>query len=188
MPQCGRLRAISVCGLEPADPPPQKIAEEMKDPPANPARRHHASYRARSRLDRGPGDGPRRDRNSIVSSAHPPIGCAAGGNDHEGERKQRFWTYSYPQDQGGGLECDSGMIKAADLKLGDFPSSPWRTNPSWRETRGRLIWSMFQASRQRLFQNADCFSWRERGKLCGVARRNKEQRRGRPRDRPFRGR
>jgi hypothetical protein len=37
MPQCGRLRAISVCGLEPTDPPPQKIAEEMKGPPANPA-------------------------------------------------------------------------------------------------------------------------------------------------------
>jgi hypothetical protein len=37
MPQCGRLRAISVCGLEPTDPPPQKIADEMKGPPANPA-------------------------------------------------------------------------------------------------------------------------------------------------------
>jgi len=35
MPQCGRLRAISVCGLEPTDPPPQKIADEMKGPPAN---------------------------------------------------------------------------------------------------------------------------------------------------------
>jgi Cytochrome C oxidase subunit II, transmembrane domain len=35
MPQCGRLRTISVCGLEPTDPPPQKIADEMKGPTAN---------------------------------------------------------------------------------------------------------------------------------------------------------
>jgi Cytochrome C oxidase subunit II, periplasmic domain len=36
MPQCGRLRSISVCGLEPTDPPPQKIKEEMKGAPYRP--------------------------------------------------------------------------------------------------------------------------------------------------------
>jgi hypothetical protein len=49
MPQCGRLRAISVCDLEPTDPPPQKIAEEMKGPPANPApaaATHHTALEA----------------------------------------------------------------------------------------------------------------------------------------------
>jgi hypothetical protein len=28
MPQCGRLRAMGVCGFEPTDPPPQKIKEK----------------------------------------------------------------------------------------------------------------------------------------------------------------
>jgi hypothetical protein len=37
MPQCGRLRAMGVCGFEPTGPPPQEIEEEMKGPPANPA-------------------------------------------------------------------------------------------------------------------------------------------------------
>jgi len=36
MPQCGTLRSISVCGLEPTDPPPQKIEEEMKGAPYRP--------------------------------------------------------------------------------------------------------------------------------------------------------
>jgi hypothetical protein len=42
---------------------------------------------------------------------------------------------SLSEDQGGGLECGSGMIQAADLKLGDFRSSPWRTNPSCRREK-----------------------------------------------------
>jgi hypothetical protein len=37
MPQCGRLRAMGVCGFEPTDPPPQMIEEDMKDAGANPA-------------------------------------------------------------------------------------------------------------------------------------------------------
>ena len=50
------------------------------------------------------------------------------------------------------------------------------------------IGSMFQALRQGPFQFADCFSWRERGKLCGGARRNAEEvRSGKPRTRSFRG-
>jgi hypothetical protein len=169
MPQCGRLRSMGVCGFEPTDPPPQKIARDNERRASQSgSRRPHASYCSRSRLGRGPGDAPRRDRNSIVSSAHPPIG----------------W--------------------AADLKLGAVPSSPWRTKPSCRREKfpGRMsesgsrsnaraaimvnvpIWSLFQALRQGPFQHADCFSWRERGKLCGVARRNEEEIR---RDRPFRG-
>jgi hypothetical protein len=37
MPQCGRLRAMGICGLEPTGSPPQEIEEEMKGPPAKPA-------------------------------------------------------------------------------------------------------------------------------------------------------
>ena len=33
MPQCGRLRSMGVCGLEPTDPPPHRIEEEMKGAP-----------------------------------------------------------------------------------------------------------------------------------------------------------
>jgi hypothetical protein len=33
MPQGGRLRSMGVCGLEPTDPPPQEIEEEMKRAP-----------------------------------------------------------------------------------------------------------------------------------------------------------
>jgi cytochrome c oxidase subunit 2 len=34
--------------------------------------------------------------------------------------KQWYWTYTYPQDQGGGFEFDSEMITDADLKPGDI--------------------------------------------------------------------
>jgi cytochrome c oxidase subunit II len=34
--------------------------------------------------------------------------------------KQWYWTYSYPVDQGGGLEFDSAMIPESDLKPGDI--------------------------------------------------------------------
>ncbi len=36
MPQCGRLRSMGVCGLEPTDSPPQRIEEEMKGAPCRP--------------------------------------------------------------------------------------------------------------------------------------------------------
>jgi hypothetical protein len=36
MPQGGRLRSMGVCGLEPTDPPPQEIEEEMKRAPLRP--------------------------------------------------------------------------------------------------------------------------------------------------------
>jgi hypothetical protein len=36
MPQGGRLRSMGVCGLEPTDPPPQEIEEEMKGAPPQP--------------------------------------------------------------------------------------------------------------------------------------------------------
>ncbi len=34
--------------------------------------------------------------------------------------KQWYWTYTYPQDQGGGFEFDSMIIPEADLKPGDI--------------------------------------------------------------------
>lgn len=34
--------------------------------------------------------------------------------------KQWYWTYTYPQEQGGGFEFDSEMIQEADLKPGDI--------------------------------------------------------------------
>src|SRR5580704_12956698 len=72
---------------------------------------------------------------------------------------------------------------------------PGRTNESGSRPKARAsvmgnvsLWSMFQALRRGPVQYTDCFSWRERGKLCGVARPNEEEmRRDRPRARPFRG-
>lgn len=34
--------------------------------------------------------------------------------------KQWYWTYTYPEDQGGGFEFDSEMIPASELKPGDI--------------------------------------------------------------------
>ena len=182
MPQCGQLRSMGVCGFEPTDPPPYRPRPE-------------------GRFVR------------FIRSAARLIETFGRAFCREALSSRRDKSVSKKKDQGDGLECDSGMIQTAGPEAGRHPQlsvaneavvpagkigrgevtastrfRAGRTNLVQGRTRGHLLWSMFQALRQGPVQYTDCFSWRERGKLCGVARRNEEEmRRDRPHARPFRG-
>jgi len=87
-----------------------------------------------------------------------------------GDRKQCYWTYAYPEDQGGGFEFDSKMIQAADLKPGDMlfgerSRCASRENCAHRSDRidavlGRMSETWFKAEREGLHYSG----W---SKLCG---------------------
>jgi hypothetical protein len=110
MPQCGRLRSMGVRGFEPTDPPPQKIEEEMKGAP----------YRRRpeGRFLRLPGRP--RDSSRLSAGLFAAKLWACGRTNRVSKNK----------DQVAALEFDSGTIQATELKPGDIPSFPWRTEPS----------------------------------------------------------
>jgi hypothetical protein len=184
MPQCGRLRSIRVCGFQPTDPPPYR---------PRPEGRFVRFIRSAARLIKTFGTG------------FLPLGfgLAAGQIGFKKERLRWRLRIQFP-DRSRGRATSPTLRGERSRRAGGknwarrrdrIDAVPGRTNESGSRPNARAsvmgnvsLWSMFQALRRGPVQYTDCFSWRERGKLCGVARPNEEEmRRDRPRARPFRG-